>query len=136
MRLRGGVTTSIYNTAVNGFDEGCIRVDDADTNGDNTDDVSSVVNLTNVLGDCTDGYYTHRSADTETNAVANAFVLDANGSYALSNAEASVAAPGITATNNGSGFTFDDTDFVGAVEPGTASADAWWAGWIIEGSLD
>ena len=45
------------------------------------------------------------------------------------------AAVAITAVG-GSSFTFDQTDYVGAVEPGTAAAEAWWAGWTIEGSLD
>ena len=136
MRLRGAVTTSIFNTAVNGFDEGCIRIDNADVNGDGSLIVNSTVGLTNVLGDCVGGYYTHNTATSETNATANAFTLDANGSYALSNPEATVAAPTITPVANGSSFTFDNTTYVGAVEPGTASADAWWSGWIIEGSLD
>ena len=37
---------------------------------------------------------------------------------------------------DGSGFAFENPDYIGAVEPGTAAADAWWAGWIIPGSLD
>ena len=44
--------------------------------------------------------------------------------------------PGIPAVDNGSGFEFDQTDYVGAVEPGTSAGDAWWSGWIIPGSLD
>jgi hypothetical protein len=44
-------------------------------------------------------------------------------------------ATSVQAVDNGSGFAFDTTDYVGAVEPGTASADAWWNGWIIPGSL-
>ena len=56
--------------------------------------------------------------------------------YALTDAAATVAAPTITAVDNGSGFTFDNNTYVGAVAPGTAAADAWWSGWIIEGSLD
>ena len=54
----------------------------------------------------------------------------------IADAEASVMAPGIIAVDNGSGFEFDDTDFIGAVEPGTSPEDAWWAGWIVPGSLD
>jgi len=51
-------------------------------------------------------------------------------------AAATVAAPTITAADNGSGFTFNSNTYVGAVEPGTAAGDAWWSGWTIEGSLD
>lgn len=135
MRLRGALTTSIYNTAVMDFDTGkCIRVDDADVDGDDVIDFTSDVSLINVLGDCVDGYYAKRAADTEVNAVAvTPLTLDA--AYALTNAEASVSAPSISAVG-ASGFSFDQTDYVGAVEPGTSASNAWWSGWIIEGSLD
>lgn len=137
MRLRGALTTAIYNTAVSGFDVGCVRIDDADVNGDGSNIVNSDVTLVNLLGECAEGFYSHRSADVEDNAgEANNGTVTIDGAYAVTEAEASVAAPGITATDNGSGFTFDDTTYVGAVEPGTAAEDAWWAGWIIEGSLD
>lgn len=134
MRLRGALTTAIYNTAVSGFDDGCIRIDDADTNGDDTANEFSTVSLTNVLGDCAGGFYTHRMADTEVNAVANSVTIDS--AYALSDAEATVASTDPVEVDNGSGFTFDNTTYVGAVAPGTSAANAWWAGWIIEGSLD
>lgn len=131
MRLRGALTVSIYNTAVNGFDTGCIRIDDAVLA---TTTVASTVSLTNVLGECADSYYDKRAADTEVNAgVAGTVTVDA--AYALTDAEASVTEVTPTATDNGSGFAFDATDFVGAVAPGTDAADAWWAGWTIEDSL-
>ncbi len=38
--------------------------------------------------------------------------------------------------DNGSGFVFDNTNYVGAVAPGTAIEDAWWYGWTIEGSME
>ena len=137
MRLRGAVVTRIYNTSVQEFDtRGCVRIDDADTDGMGAI-VASVVELYNVLGDCTAGYYDGSSrgpADVESNAaVVTPLTVDA--AYALTNAEANVVAPTFTPVANGSGFTFDSTDYVGAVEPGTAAADAWWAGWIIPGSL-
>lgn len=134
MRLRGALTTAIYNTAVRDYDTGCIRIDDADINGDDSVIVSSDVTLVNVLGDCEDGYYDKRAADTEMNAMDGSVSVDA--AYALTGAEASVAAPDITPIDNGSGFTFDSTDYIGAVPPGTAASEAWWAGWTIPGSLD
>ena len=134
MRLRGAVNVSIYNTAVRDFNTGCIRIDDADINGNGTQIVSSDVTLVNVLGECVDSFYDKRAADIAINSGANSVTVDA--AYALIDAAASVAAPGIPAMINGSGFVFDDTDYVGAVKPGTAAVDAWWAGWIIEGSLD
>ena len=110
------------------------KFDDADINGNGTQIVSSDVTLVNVLGECVDSFYDKRAADIAINSGANSVTVDA--AYALIDAAASVAAPGIPAMINGSGFVFDDTDYVGAVKPGTAAVDAWWAGWIIEGSLD
>jgi hypothetical protein len=134
MRLRGALTTAIYNSAVRDFDVGCVRIDDADTDGSGEIDVLSDVTLVNVLGECADGFYNKRDADTETNSGANSVTLDE--AYALVDAEADVGTTNIPAVNNGSGFSFDQTTYVGAVEPGTSADAAWWAGWIIEGSLD
>ena len=134
MRLRGAVNVTIYNTAIKDFDTGCIRIDDADINGDGSSIISSHVALTNTLGDCENGLYAKREADTSTNAVTNSVTLDA--AYALTEAAASVAPPDITAVDNGSGFDFDENNYVGAVAPGTDAGDAWWAGWTIEGSLE
>jgi hypothetical protein len=134
MRLRGSLTTSIFNTAVNGFDTGCIRIDDSDTNGDGTVDSFSTVNLTNVIGDCMDGFYDRRAADEETNAMAADFSLD--DALAIAEAVGQLgSAPTITAVANGSSFMFDATDYIGAVEPGTPANEAWWAGWTIPGTL-
>lgn len=141
MRLRGALTTRIYNTSVTAFDtRGCVRIDDADTDGMGSI-VASVVEFYNVLGDCTAGYYDGSSrgpADIESNAGDPGGVvtpLTVDSAYALEQAEANVMAPIFTPVANGSGFAFDVTDYVGAVEPGTAAADAWWAGWTLPGTL-
>ncbi len=140
MRLRGALTARVYNTAVKNFDD-CVRIDDADTDknpatGDADGlEAYSTVGLTNVLGECDDKFYAKRDADTETGTVgANAVTVDA--AYALTDAAAVVAETDPVEVDNGSGFVFDNTTFVGAVEPGTAADAAWWSGWIIEGSLD
>ncbi|MDP9139802.1 MAG: hypothetical protein M3O62_03305, partial [Pseudomonadota bacterium] len=134
MRLRGALTVSIFNSAVSGFDTGCIRIDDADTDLDGDIDENSTVALTNVLGDCEDGFYDKRAADSETNAVASALTFD--DAFAITQPAASLAgAPAITAVNPASGFIFEQTDYVGAVEPGTSAEDAWWAGWTITNSV-
>jgi hypothetical protein len=132
MRLRGAVTVAIYNTAVQNFDIGCVRIDDAVVSDTLT--VPSDVTLVNVKGQCQDGFYQKREADAEANSGEGVVTVDS--AWALTSADASVSAPTIAATDNGSGFTFESTDFIGAVEPGTAAGDAWWAGWTIEGSLD
>jgi hypothetical protein len=134
MRLRGALTTAIYNTAVRDFNTGCIRIDDADVNGDDSLIIESDVTLVNVLGECADGFYDKRDADSQVNSGESSVTVD--GAYALVDAAANVSAPSITAVDNGSGFVFDETNYVGAVEPGTSADDAWWAGWTIEGSLD
>lgn len=137
MRLRGSLTVAVHNSAVMGFDTGCIRIDDSDIdgNGSGTTIVNSDVTLNNVLGDCVDGFYDKRDADTATNAVAVS-PLTYDAAFALEQTEATLgAAATITAMDNGSEFEFDQTDYVGAVAPGTAAGDAWWAGWTIEGSL-
>ena len=133
-RLRGAVITSLYNSAIRDFNTGCIRIDDADVNGDGSDIVESNITLVNVLGECEDGFYDKREADSATNSGAGTVTLDA--AWALTDSAATVDAENITAVDNGSGFTFDSTDYVGAVEPGTSPAGAWWSGWIIPGSLD
>tara|TARA_R110002072_G_scaffold293478_1_gene462875 strand:+ start:4662 stop:7442 length:2781 start_codon:yes stop_codon:yes gene_type:complete len=134
MRLRGALGVAIYNTAVRDFDIGCVRIDDADVNGDGSNIVPSDVSLINVLGECNGGFYQKREADSEINAGESSVTVDE--AYALTDSGASVNAPTIPAVDNGSGFTFDNTDYVGAVQPGTAAGNAWWAGWTIEGSLD
>ncbi|MCB1689762.1 MAG: hypothetical protein KDI33_14800 [Halioglobus sp.] len=131
MRLRGAVTTAIYNSAVRDFDTGCIRIDDAVLTNST---VPSNITLVNVPGECLDGYYDKRAADAVANAGEDPVTVDS--AYALMEPSANVMAPGIPAVDNGSGFVFDNTDFIGAVKPGTDPADTWWAGWIIEGSLD
>ncbi|WP_420465357.1 hypothetical protein [Panacagrimonas sp.] len=137
MRLRGALTTAIYNTAVNNFDTGCIRIDDADPDADGpiTELVLSDVTLVNVIGDCQDGFYDRRDADTET-GVTGAATFTVDDAYAINEAIAELGSPTtIVATSNGSGFVFDQTDYIGAVEPGTAAGDAWWAGWTLPGTL-
>lgn len=136
MRLRGSLTTRIYNTAVVNFDD-CVRVDDSDTDGDDTVDDFSDVTLVNVIGACDDKFYAKRDADVETGTVGMETAITLDSAVAITNDfAADLSAVSFSAVANGSGFAFEATDYIGAVEPGTAAADAWWAGWIIDGSLD
>lgn len=136
LRLRGGLTTGFYNMAIRGFNDGCVRIDDEDANADGTLDVFANVTLVNVLGQCTPrGFYRGtRIANTQTNVSSTTVTIDA--AFALTESQARlISAPVIPAVDNGSGFVFDRTTYIGAVQPGTAAGAAWWAGWTIPGSL-
>lgn len=140
MRLRGSLNASVYNTVAYGF-EHCVRIDDSsNVMPEDPADAVSDVTLNNVIGNCGDlnadeFYRGTREADAGSNIGYDADVaFDA--AVALTNASATVTQMDFAEVDNGSGFAFDNTTYVGAVEPGTAAADAWWAGWIIEGSLD
>ena len=72
-----------------------------------------------------------RTANIEENV--EALVLTYSGTLAIQQSAAQLAAaPVINAVNNGSGFVFDQTDFVGAVDP---NGDAWWQGWTLPGTV-
>ncbi|WP_421793825.1 thrombospondin type 3 repeat-containing protein [Hydrocarboniphaga effusa] len=130
--FRGAVTATMVNTAIKGFNVGCVRIDDAAVASGTT---KSNVTLTNVLGDCQAGFYPNsRQADSANNAISTTVTL--NSGYAVNEGAADLASPtSITPANNGSSFTFDQTDYVGAVAPGTPASNAWWAGWTLPGTL-
>jgi len=141
VRFRGAVTVNFVNSVVATADEnkGCIRIDDADIDGKGAGTVieDTPVNIVNVIASNCGTSSTYPKADplTETGLVEE--VADFDTAWALTNTAATLAtAPTITATDNGSNFVFDQTDYIGAVKPGTAAANAWYAGWIIPGSLD
>src|SRR5690606_25839668 len=138
MRLRGSVNVSLYNSAVINFTD-CIRIDDSNTDGDEDgiiDDESNVT-LANVIGQCDSKFYAKRAADdVQSGTIAEAKAVTLDAAAALTDAHAKGVTTAMTAVDNGSPFAFDNTDYIGAVEPGTTAADAWWAGWIIPGTLD
>jgi hypothetical protein len=138
VRFRGSVNLDFVNSVVasNAANAGCVRIDDSDHDAnDATDKIDTPVNVVNVIASGCDTTFNKEAAESEAGLVEEVAVFDA--AVALTNTAASlVSAPTITATDNGSSFAFDQTDYIGAVEPGTAAADAWYAGWIIEGSLD
>ncbi|MGQ0528903.1 MAG: beta strand repeat-containing protein [Panacagrimonas sp.] len=133
MLFRGAVTANVFNSAVRGFNTGCVLIQNATTTSSGV--VPSVIGLTNVLGDCgAGGFFDGGSATTSTNAGASPFTVD--NAYAINEAQARLgSATTITAANNGSNFMFDQTNYIGAVAPGTTAANAWWAGWTIPGVL-
>ncbi len=129
MRLRGALTASIYNTAVNNFDTGCIRIDDAKLSDGSQ--VDSNVTLVNSANDCRDGIYDKRDADSASNVFADVFTLSST--MAINEAFADVGDTTIEAVNTGSGFVFDQTDYIGAVDP--AAASGWWEDFALEGTV-
>ena len=134
MRLRGAVNVGIYNTAVSGYENACVRIDNADTDGQGTTAFSNVTTV-NVIGrDCGE-FFSHEQPSAQQGTVGLAsFGIDSN--FALTPDALPVRRNGnvnIPATDNGSGFAFESTDYVGAVEPGQ---QAWWQAWAIPGSLD
>lgn len=145
MRLRGSVTTRIYNSVVTNFDD-CIRIDDSNTDGDDTTtgaglppgiDSASVVELENVIGACDDKFYAKRDADSEDGVVSMQETVTFDDAVAITEEVAdNLEDVTFEPVDNGSGFAFTATDYIGAVEPGTSAAGAWWAGWTIPGSLD
>ena len=133
MRLRGSVTAAIHNSAVTGYDLTCARIDDSDHDNDSaTAKIDTPITLNNFICD-TSGVAFNKELPVSTDSVIEEGIsFDSN--YAIVNAAASLdAATAITAQDNGSSFVFDETNFVGAVDP--SEAVAWWAGWTIPGSV-
>ena len=131
MRLRGSVTASIINSAVTGYDVTCARIDDSDTDGNTaTDKLDTPITLVNFLCDTAGVAFNKELPISSATVIEEAVVLDSD--YAITNASATVAATAITAQDNGSGFVFDSTDYIGAVKEGSTP---WYAEWAIPGSL-
>lgn len=138
IRLRGSVNVDLVNSVVaaDAANNGCIRIDDSDhDNDDATAKIDTPVNLVNVIASGCDTTFPKEDPESSTGLIEEVATFDT--AWALTNTAATLSsAPTITAVDNGSNFTFEATTYIGAVAPGTAAASAWYAGWIIEGSLD
>lgn len=143
MRLRGDLTVSINNSLVSYYHD-CIRVD----NGQNelTD-----VTLKNVLvGGCEDKTLSLKANGIDNDGKDNAAELNAaseqpigtvdnnaiifNDKVAATEENAQLDAPFAPQPLEGRDFTFDATDYIGAVNP--EADEAFWEGWTIEGSVE
>ncbi len=135
----GFIHNSIITTATgNAIVANCVQVSGAEAQANRN--IRLAVN--NLIGDCADagtGAFGDAVLDTTTVSFVEA-ALDA--SYASTAPEAELGAPidftafaGVFAESTADATFLDATDYLGAVEPGTPAASAWWAGWIIEGSL-
>lgn len=147
MRLRGSVSVKIVNSVVvavptkaDGSKGHCVRIDDSDTNGDGTINEFSDVTLKNVIGNCGGAFYQVKAprvgADTEQGEVGDRDPLSLDTAMAIAQAAtATVAGDDIQEELSGSSFAFDNTTFIGAVEPGVARENTWWAEFALEGSV-
>ncbi len=131
MRLRGSVTAAIHNAAVTCYEVTCARIDDSDHDADGTTTkLDTPITLNNFLCDTAGKAFNKELPISSATVIEEAVVLDSD--YAITNASATVAATAITAQDNGSGFVFDSTDYIGAVKEGSTP---WYAEWAIPGSL-
>jgi hypothetical protein len=133
MRLRGSVTAAIHNSAVTGYDVTCARIDDSDTDGDSsTPKLDTPITLNNFLCDTAGVAFLKEQPIEGSTVIEEGISFDEN--LAIVNTSALLSAPtAIAAHDNGSAFIFDETRYIGAVDP-SASVD-WWADWTIPGSV-
>ena len=133
MRLRGSVTAAIHNSAVSGYDETCARIDDSDHDLDSkTPKLPTEITMNNFLCDTVGATFNKEDPVALTNLITEAVIFDNN--YGITNATANVGATLIDAYDNGSNFVFDQTSFIGAVDP--SAATTWYEEWIIPGSVN
>ncbi|MGB2145213.1 MAG: hypothetical protein ACPHV2_04445, partial [Porticoccaceae bacterium] len=132
MRLRGSVTAAIHNSAVTGYDVTCIRIDDSDhDNNSATAKLDTPITLNNFICDTVGVTFNKEDPVAGSTVIEEGISFDAN--LAIANTSAIVGATEIAAYDNGSGFTFDSTNFVGAVDP--SSTVAWWADWTLPNTV-
>ena len=133
MRLRGSVTAQIHNSAVTGYDVTCARIDDSDHDSDSsTAKLDTPITFQNFLCDTTGVAFNKEQPVAGSTVVEGPISVDRAAGYAITDASASVGITTIPATDNGSGFVFDETDYVGPVKGGETP---WFAEWAIPGSV-
>lgn len=128
--LRGEVRTDLYKVAISNFTKGCIEAktgEDAVATANDIlcdDDVTLIT--TSVIG----------SNASQVNI--NPTVIDFDGDGAINNAQATLGASSApAAVDNGSGFTFTATNYIGAINPDDGNSTRnWWSSWVIPGSMD
>ena len=133
MRLRGSVTAAIHNSAVTGYDVTCARIDDSDTDGDSsTPKLDTPITLNNFLCDTAGVAFLKEQPVEGSTVIEEGISFDEN--LAIVNTSALLDVPtAIAAYDNGSAFIFDETRYIGAVDP--SASVAWWADWTLPGSV-
>jgi hypothetical protein len=136
IKVRRGTGALIGNSAVvgAGWASGALEVDGA---GTGTQTGGELV-FTNALFDTNVANLITASeagVDAGTFSITQDVALTVDSAFALEQAEASLDAASSIASANAVTEFFTATDFVGAVAPGTAAAEAWWAGWTLDGTV-
>ncbi|MDC0494736.1 hypothetical protein OAN87_01745, partial [bacterium] len=133
MRLRGSATAAIHNSAVTGYDVTCARIDDSDTDGDSsTPKLDTPITLNNFLCDTAGVAFLKEQPVEGSTVIEEGISFDEN--LAIVNTSALLDVPtAIAAYDNGSAFIFDETRYIGAVDP--SASVAWWADWTLPGSV-
>ena len=117
----------LYNSALSNkhTDAACIEVPSP------SDETSLNITLTNLMDDCRVGLFAGgRTADSQTGVTdlsAAGLALSINAAGVATNSD--ITAIDLVEIDNGSSFEFENTDYMGAVKPGTSLEDAWWYGW-------
>lgn len=127
VRLNNGVLSDLSGTT-----SPCITIDDGSSA------TPSQLHLLNVMDDCQAGLLDPvRAPDSSAGVVdvsESGLALSITDTGSVANSD--ITAVDLPEIDNGSGFRFNNTDYMGAVKPGTAKEDAWWYGWTVPGSLD
>jgi hypothetical protein len=128
--LAGGSSTRIFNTAISGFDAGCVEIYDRDGVP-----FSTYVKIKNTHGYCTEGFY-HRGSDRDAATDTNGLVAGPFGLTPTMAADVSYLVDPLVESpvEFGSAFAFDPTDYVGAVNPNVL--DNWFSQWLLMDTED
>jgi hypothetical protein len=127
--LRGLVNTALYKVAVSNFttSKGCVEAKQSE---------AGTVSAFDFLCDGSVMFQaTTAVASDASQKNINPTKMQFDSAGAITNTEAALASASAP-TAVGSGFTFESTDYIGAVDPdGTNSVRKWWDGWTVAGSL-
>jgi len=117
----------LYNSVLSDkhADAACIEVPSP------SDETSLNITLANLMDDCRVGLFAEgRTANSQTGVTdlsAEGLALSINAAGVVTNSD--ITAIDLVEIDNGSSFEFENTDYMGAVKPGTTLEDAWWYGW-------
>ncbi|MDA9920406.1 hypothetical protein N9D87_02960, partial [bacterium] len=123
--LAGGSSTQIFNTAISGFDAGCVEIYDRDGVP-----FSTYVKIENTHGYCREGFY-HRGSERDAATDTNGLVTGPFGLTPTMAADVSYRVDPLVESpvEFGSAFAFDPTDYVGAVNPSVS--ENWFSQWLL-----